>query len=141
MTKITITHPTINSGNPLRILGQNVTITYKRNVNSDTNENEDLTEVQTRHVDNPKLTISNVKLNQSGFFDISHINALIKLKYGGSIIAPILNVEYAGDKDLVLLGGSKDIKVVLETATPILDVGTSRESSVPRCSLTFTETK
>ena len=141
MTKITITHPDINGGEPLRILGQNVTITYKRNVNSDTNENEDLTEVQTRHVDNPKLTISNVKLNQTGSFDIGHINSLIKLKYGGSKVAPVLNVEYDGDKDLVLLGGTKDIKVVLETATPVLDVNTSREARVPRCSLTFTETK
>lgn len=141
MTKITITHPTINGGEPLRVLGQQVTLSYKRNVNADTNENEDLAEVQTRHVENVKITISNVKLNQSGYFDIAHINALTKLKYGGGVVAPILNVEYDGDTDLVLLGGSKDIKVVLEVASPILDVSTSKDSKIPKCSLTFVETK
>ena len=141
MTKITITHPTINNGDPLRILGGQVNVAYKRNVNSTTNENEDLVQVQTRHVDNPKITITGVRLNKTGFFDLSHVNDLIKLKYGGSVVAPVLNIVYDDDKDLVLLGGTKDIKVVLESANPVFDASTTINAKGPRCNLVFTETK
>ena len=60
--KITITHPELNLGNPVRVVATGYTIGGKRNVNADPEENsDDLVEVQDLSIENFIIKISGIR--------------------------------------------------------------------------------
>ena len=142
-TIIQITHPDINSGNPVKVLAQTVKISGQKNVNVTPSVNIlQMTRALTQSFENPVYSISPVYVTgQAGTLTYNDVIVLYKMRYDNTN-APILNVTYDGDKQLVGVdSGSTDIKVILQDYSFDLNAKESRDAYRPKLSLKFVETR
>jgi len=156
---VKISHPDINSGNPVRIMCNNVSVSGKKNNIVKPNANLGVfAEVQTQSVENLKYTISgidfvpytvsltdenNVAINP---FTYNHMITLYKVKFAGLDDATYpqakLNVIYGNAINLVAGSdlSTTDIPVVLETPGFNISAQNTDKGYMPNGSITFVET-
>lgn len=149
MALVQLTHPDINSGSPVRVLCDKVTVTGSRNSQKNPNANPansglfELVEVQTQSVENPSLTISGIHYTgTSGTLTWDDVIILYETPYDGTAsTTTTLNVTYGDSTALKLLAGTSDIKVVLDTFNLPIDARDTDKAKLPIGTLTFIETK
>ncbi len=139
-----ITHDLDGEGY-ITILCSNIIVSGAKNVTKKPVPNgNDIVEVQTQSVENPKYVISNTKLFNTTYFNYEDIIALIKAKHNGSNPAE-LEIKYGKPDALSTLpgfDGNSPIKVVLEDFTVPIDATDSEGGYyLIASSLTFSETK
>ena len=151
-TTLTLTHPLINSGLPVRVLGGRLTISGKKNVVATPNAylNGTQAEVQTESVENLKYVVNGVYFtNESGVLTYPMLLELYRRRYGGSGVtgadqAIVLTATYGrpgSTSNLVSFDGTTtDIDVILESFTFIIDMKDTKDGYIPSCTITFVET-
>jgi len=146
MTIATLTHTSINGGTPMKLVCQAIVPSIKCNNTATPADNKayGLVEVQTKSIENPKIVIQGLQLrHETNSFNETNLIDLAKLSYSGSNAA-ILNVTYgkqSSTNNLVLLGGTANIKVVFESSTIPIDVRLSDGGYIPVINMTLMETK
>ncbi len=158
---VKLTHPEINSGNPVRVMCQKVTVGGKKNVDSKPNANIDgPVEVQTLAYENLSINLTGVRFMNITTNDLSsttanprntiqtltypHLLTLYKEAYDGTSGTQIvLNVSYGrnGDiTDLVGLSNSANIPVVIESFSLPIDTAATKGGYLPIGNIILRET-
>lgn len=126
-----------------RVLADNVSISSKNNNDSKPNPNgEEIVEVQTQSIENPKYIISGIKFTGgTNTLSISDVYTLSRLKYDGT--NPItLKVTYDDDTVLPDFSGNTDgISCVVSSFNIVVDARDNKNASLPSGTLTLMETK
>jgi hypothetical protein len=141
MASVTLTHSSINSGNPVEIKCNVVSISGKRNTEKAPNANADgPVEIQTQGYENLVYNITGIRYTgAAGTLTWDDVLTLYKEGYDGTNYAT-LNITYGESTTLKGLEGSANIKVILETPNLSISAEDSRNAYLPMGTLKFSET-
>lgn len=141
---ITLTSPLINSGNPVTLVCNQITVAGKRNITHKPNANvAGPVYIQTQSFDNLGISISGVHFTgTSGTLTYAQIMSMYTTAYANTAGTTItLNARYGLSNYLTGSDGATNIKVVLESFNYPIDATQTRDGYRPIGSLTFRETK
>lgn len=151
MRKCTLTHPSINSGNPVTVLAPRIQPSGKKNLTHKPDANGgDIVEVQTQSYENMGYQFSSVFVpdNPDGAehtLDVEDLQVLYTTKYDST--NPIeVSIEFANHtrtESVALKGtdGASPIKMVLSELSISFDTSRSDDTYLPTASFTLVETK
>jgi hypothetical protein len=140
---VTLTHPNINGGSPVRLLCNDVRIAGKKNVNAQPSVNvTQISRALTQSFENPVYTINPVYItNDSNTFTYEDCLVLYKMRYDNTNAA-ILNVRFGNNRFLVSADTqSTNIKVLLEDYTYNINARDSKDGYRPKLDLKLVETR
>lgn len=143
MAYVKITHPDINSGSPVYILCNNVTVSGTKKLDTTPNVNiqDGPVEVQTQSFENLNYSINGIHFTgESGTLTWLDLLTLYKSKYDGTNPA-VLNVSYGTNVILSGLSASTDINVVLKSLNFPLSTADSKNAYQPIGTISFVETE
>lgn len=135
---LTLTHPEINGGDPVRIMCTSITVQgNKKNSSKPLVNAMKQSEVHTQSIDNLGYNLSNVHyVSGAGFLTWADVKKLYLMKYDGTNAAT-LKVVYGDDTVFTGLTDEEDIKVVLENFSFPINVNDSKHGYMPVGNLTF----
>lgn len=141
---VTLTHPTINGGSPIKVSCQSVRQSFKKTNSKKPNANPtDIVKVQTTSIENPKYVIGGIKLGVTGYMTYAQLLSIIKLLPDDTNYLT-LSVTYGDGSQLTAYDGvTTDIPVVLDNNMDIvISVIDSRDGYLPsNLTMTLVETK
>jgi hypothetical protein len=139
-SSLTLTHPDINGGSPVKIRCTSLVVQSQKNNEAKPRLDQmEATEVHTQSINNLAYNATSVHfIDEAGTLSYSDVLTLLKHKYDGSNPA-ILNVNYGG-KDLIGMDGTTNIKVILQSYSFPINMTDSRDGYMPTGNLNFIET-
>jgi hypothetical protein len=145
MAYVKITHEDINSGNPVTVLCNSLTVSGNKTTDStpDVNIQDGPVEVQTQSFENLNFNINGIHFTgDSNTLTWLDLLTLYKSKYDGTN-AITLNVVYGLSNEKVLSGlsASSDISCVLKTISFPISVVESKNGYLPVGNITLIETE
>lgn len=142
MVSVLLTNTAINSGNPVTVYCDVITISGDKNNNKTANANgESMSEIHTQSYENPKYVMSGIHFTgTSGTLSFDDVLTLYTQRYNGSN-ATVLNVTYGDNVVLSGLSGSSDIDVIMDDFSLPISARDSKDGKLPIGRITFTETK
>lgn len=142
--QITLTSPLINSGNPVTLKCNQISVAGKKNITHKPNANvSGPVYIQTQSFDNLGIGIQGVHFTgTSGTLTYDQVMDLYTGAYDNTAATTVtLNVRYGVSNYLSGSDGATNIKVVLESFNYPIDATQTRDGYLPIGSLTFRETK
>jgi hypothetical protein len=144
--RITLAHPSINSGNPVNVFCNQVTVSGKDNITDDPYVNGvQQSEIHTQSFENLKYSIQGINFTgAAASLAYTDVLTIYKNRYDTTAATTCkLRVVYGYGTAKTLVGvdgTTMDIKVVMEGFNFPIDAKNTKEGYMPVGSITFVET-